>query len=352
MVTSGVQMNDLGGHRRWRRALGPVKRSRARRRTRVARAMTVVGATLLTCLSASAAMANAASPTASPLAGGSVVQNADGTVTVNATGNWVWAFGVESPTTAGLQATINKPCDTRSGVGWGIAWNDPNDPGFAENYHSNGRIPQVTQMVNVGSRGANPLNGDGEVMFNGRARCGLFVQTNVPRPGDGYDIGTWSGTHVYASAASLPTDICVITYDLGFAKPPGPHRLTFDNNDNSVQWALFKSGTWDSSITDGNCAKLPPAVAAPPTATPPPPVVKTVSQTAPPPPPAPATPRAPAPPPTPAATSATSPSGTLAFTGFGRIGQLVALVGVILVLLGIAAYFVDVRKAAAWFLGL
>jgi hypothetical protein len=319
-----------------------VERSRARRRTWVARAMTVIGATLLTCLSASAAMANAASPTASPLTSGSVVQNADGTVTVTATGNWVWAFGVESPTTAGLDATVNKPCDTRSGVGWGIVWSDPNDPGFAENYHSNSRIPQVTQMVNVGSRGANPLNGDEQVMFNARDRCGTFVQTNVPRPGDGYDTGTWSGTHTYSSAASLPTAICVITYDLGFSKPPGPHRLSFDNNDNSVQWALFKSGTWDSSITDDNCAKLPPAVPAPPTTPSPPPVVKTVSHTAP-------APQAPSP--APVVTRATSPSGTLAFTGFGTIGQLLALVGVILVLLGIVAYFIDVRKAAAWFLG-
>ena len=262
MVTSGVQMNELGGHRRWRRAPDPMWRSRARRRTWVARALAVLAATLVTCLSASAAMANAPSPTASPLTAGSVLQNADGTVTVNATGNWVWTFGVESPTTAGLDATINKPCDTRSGVGWGIVWNDPHDSGFAENYHSNSRVPQATQMVNVGSHGVNPLNGDQQVLFNRADRCGTFVQTNVPRPGDGYDTGTWSASHVYADAASLPADICVITYDLGFSKPPGPHRLSFDNNDNSVQWALFKSGTWDSSTADDNCTKLPPPVPA------------------------------------------------------------------------------------------
>jgi hypothetical protein len=290
--------------------------------------------------SASAAMANAASPTASPLTTGSVVQNANGTVTVTATGMWVWTFGVESATTAGLDATVNKPCDSRSGVGWGVVWNDPSDPGYPESYHSNARVPEVSQMVNVGSKGVNPLNGDQQVAFDSGDRCGSFVQTNVPRPGDGYDTGTWSGTHVYPNAASLPQDICVITYDLGFAKPPGPHRINFDNNDNSVQWALFKSGVWDASTADDNCTSLPPAVPAPPTPPITPPVVKTVSHAAP----APAAP----------VTAPATPSGSLAFTGFGKIGELVAIVGLILVLFGVIAYFMDIRKArkaAAWLLG-
>jgi hypothetical protein len=306
----------------------------------VARATTVVAATLLTCLSASAAMANAASPTASPLTTGSVVQNANGTVTVTATGMWVWVFGTESATTAGLDATVLHNCDKRTGVGWGIVWNDPSDPGFPEAYHSNARVPEASQMVNVGSKGVNPLNGDQQVEFNAGQRCGTFVQTNVPRPGDGYDTGTWSGTHVYPNAASLPQDICVITYDLGFAKPPGPHRINFDNNDNSVQWALFKSGVWDSTTADDNCTSLPPAVPAPPTPPAPPPVVQTVSHAAPP-------PAVPA-----------RPSGSLAFTGFGSIGQLLAVLGAILVLFGVAAYFLDLRKAcvearkaASWLMG-
>jgi hypothetical protein len=351
MVTSGVQMNDLGGHRRWRRVLGPRGRSRARRRTWVARALTVLAATLLACLSASAANGNSPSPKASPLVPGSAVQNADGTVTVTASGTWVWSFGSESPTTQGLDATVNKPCDTRSGVGWGVVWNDSSDPGFPEAYHSNVRVPQVSQMVNVGSRGVNPVNGDHQVQFNAGLKCGIFVQTNVPRPGDGYDTGTWSATHVYPSVASLPQDICVVTYDLGFAKPPGPKRLNFTNNDNSVQWALFNTGRWDPSPADDNCAQLPPPVLAPPTPPTPTPVVKTVSQVPP------ATPPA-SPPAAPPATRVVTPAaaaplgGTLAFTGFGTIGQLLALLGVILVLLGLVVYLVDVRKAAAWFLGL
>ena len=109
------------------------------------------------------------------------------------------------------------------------------------------------------------------------------MQTNVPRPGDGYDTGTWRSEHIYDSAASLPNDICVITYDLGFGRPPTPHRLNFDNNDNSVQWALFKTGSWDMTTTDDNCATLPPPVPAPPVPpTTQPPPVKTVSHTSPP----------------------------------------------------------------------
>ncbi len=57
----------------------------------------------------------------------------------------------------------------------------------------------------------------------------------------------------------------MVTYDLGFGRPPTPHRLNFDNNDNSVQWALFTTGHWDTSVTDDNCSTLPPAVPAPPT---------------------------------------------------------------------------------------
>jgi hypothetical protein len=218
-------------------------------------------------------------------------------------------------------------------------WSDPNDPGIAETYVTK-HGSQASQIVHVGSQGKNPINGDSGVEFNSGRPCGTFVQTNVPRPGDGYDTGTWKSVHVYASAASLPTDICVITYDLGFGRPPTPHRLNFDNNDNSVQWALFKTGSWDMTSTDDNCATLPPAVPAPPvppTTTTQPPPVKTVSHTSPP---------APH-----LRTSPAKPTGVLAFTGFGRTGQLLALLGIVLVLIGLVLYFVDVRKAASWLLG-
>src|ERR1700681_3050013 len=272
-------MNDLGGRIMRQRALGPVMRWRALRTMLLA----VFGASLVVGLSSTAAMANSAIPTSSPLVSGSVVQNADGTVTVTASGTWLWAFGVESATTSGLAATIVHPCDQRTGVGWGVVWSDPNDPGMAETYTTkHGSL--LSRTVNVGSRGINPLNNDDHVMFDRSNKCGTFVQTNVPHPGDGYDTGAWRATHVYASAATLPTSICVITYDLGFTKPPTPHRVNFENNDNSVQWQLFKNGSWDTNTMGFNCSTLPAAVAAPPvpsTPAPPPPVTKTVSHTTP-----------------------------------------------------------------------
>jgi hypothetical protein len=293
---------------------------------------------LIVTLGATAALANAASPTLSALTPGSVVLNANGTVTVTATGTWLWAFGTESASTAGLDATVNHPCDTRTGVGWGIVWNDPNDPGFTETY-VNKVGPPASATVHVGSQGINPVNGDDQVEYDAAHKCGTFVQTNVPRPGDGYDTGTWTGKHVYNSVASLPADVCVITYDLGFAKPPSAHRTSFDNNDNSVQWALFKQGYWNTTTMGVNCTQLPPPVPAPPVPpTPPAPVpVKTVSHTSPP---------APLP-------AVVKPStNPLAFTGFGETGRIVAMLGAILVLIGLVLYFVDVRKLAMWLLGM
>jgi hypothetical protein len=45
-------------------------------------------------------------------------------------------------------------------------------------------------------------------------------------------------------------------------------------------------------------------------------------------------------------------SKSLAFTGLGMKGKLVALLGGLLVLLGLVLFFVDLRKMASWFLGL
>jgi hypothetical protein len=50
--------------------------------------------------------------------------------------------------------------------------------------------------------------------------------------------------------------------------------------------------------------------------------------------------------------SVTASSGSLAFTGLGSVGKVLAVVGGILLLLGLVLYFFDVKKLAAWFLGL
>ena len=157
----------------------------------------------------------------------------------------------------------------------------------------------------------------------------------MPAPGDGYDHGTWTASHVYASKADLPTQICVVTYDLGLAHPPGPHRISFENNDNSIQWDLTNRGSWNTSGNGPNCAALPPPVLAPPS---PPttvvPVVKTVHPK-------------PAPHTTKPASKVVTTSHPLAFTGFGNIGRLVALLGGVLLLLGMLLYFFDIRRGRA-----
>src|SRR5947209_15356802 len=50
------------------------------------------------------------------------VQNADGSTTVTVMGTWQWGANVPS----GGQKDCN---DSRSGIGYAIAWNDPNSPG-------------------------------------------------------------------------------------------------------------------------------------------------------------------------------------------------------------------------------
>ncbi len=45
-------------------------------------------------------------------------------------------------------------------------------------------------------------------------------------------------------------------------------------------------------------------------------------------------------------------SGSLAFTGLGKPGTLLAVVGFALVLIGLALFFLDLRKVALWLLGL
>jgi hypothetical protein len=273
------------------------------------------------------------------------ILNADQTVTVNATGTWLWMYS-RSDADGGLNATVSAPCDHRSGVGWGVMWGDPQDSGFTETY-----VDKVgEETVHMGSRGVNPVNTDGLVAYNPTDSCGTFIQTNEPAPGDGYVTGTWTSSHVYGSATAVPPAICVVTYDLGFGKVPLPKYRSFSNDDNSVAWQQQDTGSWSMTTGGINCQSVPPPTAAP---VPPPtvPPAKTVAKTTP----AAPTPKvtvatpAPAPVPAPRQPAVTGP---LAFTGFGPTGRLLTLIGMILVVVGTVFYFVDVRKAVRWLLGL
>jgi len=299
----------------------------------------VLLAVVLTVFWTGVAQANAPGPTG--VIHMNAVLNADQTVTVDASGTWLWMFSL-SDADGGLHATVNAPCDHRSGVGWGVMWGDPQDSGFAEAYHSKYQV----QTVHMGSRGVNPANTDNVVAYDRTDSCGTFIQTNEPAPGDGYVTGTWTSSHVYSSAAAVPPAICVVTYDLGFGKVPLPKYRNFSNDDNSVAWQMQDTGSWSMSSGGINCESVPPPHAAPaPPATIPP--AKTVAKTTPPTPAVKVTTPAPAP-----AARQPAVTGPLAFTGFGPTGRLLTLIGMILVVVGVVFYFVDVRKAARWLLGL
>ena len=333
-------MTNLTSRRGRRGAAGPIVRERARHRRRVAVVVALCGTVVVLGMSATAT-ANAPSPVTETLQPGTVLINPNGTVTVNAHGLWVWPFGIESEHTAGLQATSRHKCDHRVGAGWGILWNDPNDSGLTETYHTKlkgGRKRNLSLTVNVGSKGVNSANTDMQVQYNTSDPCGMFVLTNVPARGDGYDVGAWAARHTYADVAALPSEICLVTYDLGVGKgAPAAHRTSYTNNDNSVQWQLVNMGGYSTSVTGKNCNSLPAPVNAPltPTTT-----IVPVSKTT-------HNPTTTTPP----ARVVTTTSHTLAFTGVGNTGRLVALLGALLVLLGLLVYFVDIRRATTWLLG-
>ncbi len=336
------------------RVWGPVMRPRARRRSREAAAVAVAGATMACLFGAGVAFANSPLP-AQNAPGNTAFIEPDGTIDVTVQGTWNWPFS-GLPHTEGLNATLGNPCDHRAGVGWGVVWNDPNDPGNVQTYTNQ----RQSVTVGIGSTGIISANNDTTVHSNlPPARCGTFTQTNVPGFGDGTVSGTWSGTHVYASQASLPSQVCVVTFDLGFGKVPAPAYVRFTNDDNSVVWSLKLNRGWTTSAAGPNCVPMPTPVLAPnpPPTTPPPTSPPVVTPSGP----GSGTPT-PATPATPASVRSTSPGtgpataaasgGALAFTGFGRTGQLLCLAGLLLVLLGLFLYFVDVRRTVQWLLGL
>jgi hypothetical protein len=164
--------------------------------------------------------------------------NGTGTATVSASGTWSWPY-------SSLGATSSRPCDHRFGVGWGIVWNDSADAGVA--LTSNG----VT--LHVGSTGVNAANTDDKVTYSQTDPCGTFTETNSPKPGDGDVSGSWKATHIYASLADVPADICVVTYDLGPGTSPAAFRLKLTYTDNSFDNAFTTGGAWNSTPGGPNC---------------------------------------------------------------------------------------------------
>lgn len=205
-------------------------RSQARSYGRVAFAVTTALGVLV---AADAAFANVATPQSSPAPTVSVVENANGTVSVTATGTWEWST-LKNPSTA-------HPCDHRFGVGWAMVWHDPDDSGTVLNY-DDGSV-----QVGVGSKGVDPANTDDMVTYDHSDPCGTFDPTTDTAS------GSWVGTHVYQSQSAVPSSICVVTYDITGSNSPNAIRLLLTNSDNSVRDSVEKGGTWDQTPGGPNC---------------------------------------------------------------------------------------------------
>jgi hypothetical protein len=158
------------------------------------------------------ALANAANPL--PTTRGTATTNADGSITVTVQGDWDWQ------TQTGTEA---QPCGgTRYGVGWAIAWGDPNQPGNPVTKGS------ITLLVGTPS--------DNAVHYNPALPCGTLGAGNHPTGGWGPD------SHTYAAGTNVG-HVCVNMYDLHDtqAAKPGDYIAggKGHNSDNSVQTNSF-----------------------------------------------------------------------------------------------------------------
>lgn len=157
----------------------------------------------------------------SPTSVAQVSENGAGQVTVTLDGTWAWP-------------THHSDCNLdRYAVGWQVAWGDVNDPGY-QLAGKNG-LPDI----GVGSTG-DALNGqDDAVHYDTNPRCGVYNGTD--------NTGSWGPlSHTYASAASVPAQVCVVTYDIhtagggkgGGNTTPTPNAsdlIASSNGDNSYQ---------------------------------------------------------------------------------------------------------------------
>ena len=125
------------------------------------------------------AFANAANPSAAGVTG-SVVINGDGSVSVTVSGTWTWSAPAGN-------SSVNFPCGSQYGVpggghfavGWGMIWNDTNDPGYI--------VKQGSISEGVGSMG-NTLNPQDEtahtytIQFVGNTHSSTTVDADSARP--------------------------------------------------------------------------------------------------------------------------------------------------------------------------
>src|SRR4051812_42939405 len=133
--------------------------------------------------------------------------NTDGTVDVTVQGTWAWP-------------THKSDCNTnRYAAGWAVNWDDKDAPG-----NFVGTLNGVSYSVGTPT--------DNTVHYNTSPRCGVYNGS--------YNTGSWGPmTHTYKSTATLPSTICLVTYDIHGTTTPKSGDLVAGgsghNGDNSVQ---------------------------------------------------------------------------------------------------------------------
>jgi hypothetical protein len=193
------------------------------------RAMTVVlSSVVLVGFGASAAWARA-TPENPPAPTGTVTSSAGGAITVTASGSWTWPVGTGAGELNATAGTLSQECGGNYGVGWGMAWNDPNDTGYTITYKKKG----VSYSLNVGSK-TGP-DGQAVAVAASPHQCGTYSPTAVS--------GTWSSTHTYAAGTALPSQICVVSYVLKSARPG--HKKMYQVNTN-------RKNSFHTAVNQGN----------------------------------------------------------------------------------------------------
>jgi len=174
-------------------------------------ALAALGLMLAGLITAGPASANAANPLPTTTGSATVAPNGDVAVTVS--GTWLWASQT---------ATGNDGCGGHYGVGWAVAWGDPNQPGNLVSGKTSGGTP-INLLVGTPT--------DNAVHYNVLDPCGTADPNNHPT-------GNWSDTHTYAAGTPIG-DICVNMYDLHQPNSAGNKNYVAGganhNNDNSVE---------------------------------------------------------------------------------------------------------------------
>jgi hypothetical protein len=199
------------------------------------------------------AFANAPNP--NPDTTGTSTLNADGSVTANLSGTWIWS---------------DQNCEGRYGEGWAVDWwgisSSPTpSPSFS--------LTNASEVISAGNNATGTISPAGSIKINGTNNyfhvaqyyAGEDVNSSATctDTGPNSSTGSWSATATYPSQADVPAQVCVILYDEhgSEAKPTGNGTGSdFDptkDNDNSIQTNNF------NPAGGGYCVALTPKTPVP-----------------------------------------------------------------------------------------